>query len=175
MGGVVATRRGLVITDRQVDRSDALLWELKRLLDCGFLALVTTAGQPITTASDEDHPETLSLASLTASAFAATRQLAEILNEREFTLLFHEGDSVNLHVAQVTEQILLLITFGRDVPIGKVRLYTQRAIVVLARILQEDDASDTQLKVDEFYEATADRRIDELFCDNGPDCLTEPA
>ena len=69
-------RRGLVITDRQLDRCDNLLRELKSLLDCSFLALVSTSVQPITTASEADHPETLSLASLTASAFAATRQLA---------------------------------------------------------------------------------------------------
>jgi predicted regulator of Ras-like GTPase activity (Roadblock/LC7/MglB family) len=159
-------RRGLVITDRQLDRCDNLLWELKSLLDCSFLALVSTSGQPITTASAEDHPETLSLASLTASAFAATRQLAEILNEREFTLLFHEGDSVNLHVAQVTDQVLLLITFGRDVPVGKVRLYTQRAITALARILKEEGGPDEYLRMDDEYEVSVDKAIDEVFRDN---------
>jgi predicted regulator of Ras-like GTPase activity (Roadblock/LC7/MglB family) len=161
----VATRRGLVITDRQLDSCDALLWELKGLLDCSFLALVTTAGQPITTASDEDHPETLSLASLTAGAFAATRQLAEILNEKEFTLLFHEGNSMNLHVAQATEQVLLLVTFGPDVPIGKVRLYTQRAIVALGGMLQHSEA-DGDPQMDAQFEVTADRRIDEVFRDD---------
>jgi len=159
-------RRGLVITDRQLDRCDNLLWELKSLLDCSFLALVSTSGQPITTASDEDHPETLSLASLTASAFAATRQLAEILNEKEFTLMFHEGDSINLHVAQVTDQVLLLITFGHQVPVGKVRLYTQRAVGVLGRILREDDPAAHDLRMDDQFEVSVDRRIDEVFRDN---------
>jgi predicted regulator of Ras-like GTPase activity (Roadblock/LC7/MglB family) len=162
----VKGRRGLVITDRQLDRCDTLLGELKDLLDCSFLALISTSGQPITTASDEFHPETLSLASLTASAFAATRQLAEILNEREFTLLFHEGSSMNLHVAQVNTQVLLLITFGREVPVGKVRLYTQRAIVVLQRIFEDERDAEYRLVIDDEYEATADRAIDEVFRDN---------
>ena len=159
-------RRGLVITDRQLDRCDNLLWELKNLLDCSFLALVSTSGQPITTAAEEDHPETLSLASLTASAFAATRQLATILNEKEFTLMFHEGNSMNLHVAQVTDQVLLLITFGPQIPIGKVRLYTQRAVAVLGRILREEDDADHELRMDDEFEASADNRIDEVFRDN---------
>jgi len=162
----VASRKGLVITDRQLDRCDNLLWELKSLVGCSFLALVSTSGQPITSISDDTHPETLSLASLTASAFAATRQLAEILNEKEFTLLFHEGDSINLHVAQVTDKVLLLITFGRAIPVGKVRLYTQRAIAVLARILLEEDALDHDIGMDEEYEASADQRIDEVFRDH---------
>jgi predicted regulator of Ras-like GTPase activity (Roadblock/LC7/MglB family) len=159
-------RRGLVITDRQLDRCDSILWELKSLLDCSFLALFSTSGQPISEASGEDHPEILSLASLTAGAFAATRQLAEILQAKEFTLLFHEGSSVNLHVAQVTDQVLLLVTFGRQVPVGKVRLYTQRAVGVLARILQQDDPADLELRLDDEFEVSVDHRIDEVLRDN---------
>lgn len=156
-------RRGLVISDHQLERCDALLWELKGLLDCSFLGLVSTAGQPITTASDEHHPETFSLASLTASAFAATRQLAEILEEREFTLLFHEGSAVNLHVAQVTDKVLLLITFGREVPIGKVRLYTQRATGVLRHIIEEEGDPDRRLVLDDEFEMGIEREMDEVF------------
>ncbi len=107
-----------------------------------FLALISTSGQPITTASDDYHPETLSLASLAASSFAATQQLARILDENEFTLLFHEGKALNLHVSQVTDQVLLIVTFGRDTQVGKVRLYTQRAIESLRQIFDgpDDDA-----------------------------------
>lgn len=160
-------RRGLIITDHQLERCDALLLELKGLLDCSFLGLISTSGQPITSASSDYQPETFSLASLCASAFAATRQLAEILNESEFTLLFHEGNAVNLHVAQVNDQVLLLITFGRDVPIGKVRLYTQRSIGVLQRILATDGPPDHRLVVDDEYEVGVEREMDEVFRDNG--------
>ena len=87
----MTSRKGLVINDRQLDRCDDLLQKLKEVSGSSFLALISTSGQPITTASDEYHPETLSLASLAASSFAATQQLARILDESEFTLLFHEG------------------------------------------------------------------------------------
>ncbi|HET6496230.1 MAG TPA: roadblock/LC7 domain-containing protein, partial [Thermoleophilia bacterium] len=121
-------RKGLVINDRQLDRCDDILQKLKDVSGSSFLALISTSGQPITTASEEYHPETLSLASLAASSFAATQQLARILDESEFTLLFNEGRGINLHVSQVTDQVLLLVTFGRETQVGKVRLYSQRAI-----------------------------------------------
>jgi len=162
----VTERRGLVITDRQLERIDGLLWELKGLLDCTFLGLISTSGQPITTASHGYEPETFALASLTAGAFAATRQLATLLDEREFTLLFHEGNSVNLHVAQVNDQVLLLITFGREVPIGKVRLYTQRSIGVLQSILEDEPGEDERLWVDDEYEIGVEREMDEVFRDH---------
>jgi predicted regulator of Ras-like GTPase activity (Roadblock/LC7/MglB family) len=160
----VARRKGLVINDRQLDRCDDLLAKLKDVSGSSFLALISSSGQPITTASDDYHPETLSLASLAASSFAATQQLARILDENEFTLLFHEGKALNLHVSQVTDQVLLIVTFGRDTQVGKVRLYTQRAIESLRQIFDgpEDDASQV---MDADFETAAGDAMDDLFKD----------
>jgi predicted regulator of Ras-like GTPase activity (Roadblock/LC7/MglB family) len=158
----VARRKGLVINDRQLDRCDELLQKLKDVSGSSFLALISTSGQPITTASDQYHPETLSLASLAASSFAATQQLASILEEKEFTLLFHEGRSSNLHVSQVSDQVLLIITFGRETQVGKVRLYTQRAIEVLRPIFEGPDDENDDLRVDADYETSAGQAIDDF-------------
>ena len=157
-------RKGLVINDRQLDLCDDLLQKLKEVSGSTFLALISTSGQPITTASDEYHPETLSLASLAASSFAATQQLARILDENEFTLLFHEGRALNLHVTQVSEQVLLIVTFGRETQVGKVRLYTQRAVEVLRQIFEVDEDEATPA-MDADFESSAGRAIDDLFQD----------
>jgi predicted regulator of Ras-like GTPase activity (Roadblock/LC7/MglB family) len=163
-GACVARRKGLVINDRQLDRCDDLLQKLKKVSGSSFLALISTSGQPITTASDTYHPETLSLASLAASSFAATQQLASILDEHEFTLLFHEGKSLNLHVSQVTDQILLIVTFGRETQVGKVRLYTQRAIEVLRQIFEgADDTATPEMDAD--FESASGDAMDDLFRD----------
>ncbi len=160
----MARRKGLVINDRQLDRCDDLLQKLKEVSGSSFLALISTSGQPITTASDTYHPETLSLASLAASSFAATQQLARILDENEFTLLFHEGSALNLHVSQVNEQVLLIVTFGRETQVGKVRLYTQRAIEVLRQIFDGPDDGTTPT-MDADFESSAGTAIDDLFKD----------
>jgi predicted regulator of Ras-like GTPase activity (Roadblock/LC7/MglB family) len=160
----VTRRKGLVINDRQLDRCDDILQKLKDVSGSSFLALISTSGQPITTASDDYHPETLSLASLAASSFAATQQLAKILDESEFTLLFNEGRGINLHVSQVTDQVLLLVTFGRETQVGKVRLYSQRAIEVLREIFEgPDDAMTPTMDAD--FESAAGHAMDDLFRD----------
>jgi predicted regulator of Ras-like GTPase activity (Roadblock/LC7/MglB family) len=160
----VTRRKGLVINDRQLDRCDNILQKLKDVSGSSFLALISTSGQPITTASDEYHPETLSLAALAASSFAATQQLARILDESEFTLLFNEGKGINLHVSQVTDQVLLLVTFGRETQVGKVRLYSQRAIEVLREIFDGPDDAVTQ-KMDADFGSAAGDAMDDLFRD----------
>jgi len=160
----VTRRKGLVINDRQLDRCDDILKKLKDVSGSSFLALISTSGQPITTASDEYHPETLSLASLAASSFAATQQLAKILDESEFTLLFNEGKGINLHVSQVNDQVLLLVTFGRETQVGKVRLYSQRAIEVLRETFEGPDDTMTP-EMDADFESAAGDAMDDLFRD----------
>ena len=105
----------------------------------------------------------LSLASLAASSFAATQQLAAVLNEREFTLLFHEGRNSNLHVAQVTDRVLLVVAFGRDTQVGKVRLYTARAIEALGPLFRAAEEDIDLAVVDKQYTVEASEAVDDLF------------
>jgi predicted regulator of Ras-like GTPase activity (Roadblock/LC7/MglB family) len=153
-----------VIDDEQMRIIDGVLSKLQRVAGSTFVALISTSGQPITTAPAHLDSDTLSLAALAAGSFAATRQLAEVLNEREFSLLFHEGRESNLHVMQVTEQILLLITFGRDTQVGRVRLYTSRAVEVLKPIFEvaENTPGRGQF-VDGDYSREAGTAIDAWF------------
>mgnify|MGYP000849197440 CR=1 FL=1 len=161
----MARRKGLVINDEQMQMIDGVLTKLQRVTGSQFVALISTSGQPITTAPADVDADTLSLAALAAGSFAATRQLAEVLNEREFSLLFHEGRESNLHVMQVTDQILLLITFGRDTQVGRVRLYTTRAVEVLKPLFEDAEDSDEgeARTIDKEYSREAGTAIDEWF------------
>ena len=162
----MARRRGLVINDEQMQMIDAVLNKLQRVCGSHFCALISTSGQPITTCPSDVDADTLSLAALAAGSFAATRQLAEVLNEREFTLLFHEGKESNLHVMQVTDQILLLLTFGHETQVGRVRLYTSRALEVLKPIFEDAEESpggNSSQVIDREYSREAGTAIDDWF------------
>lgn len=160
----MAHRKGLVISDDQMKVIDGVLSKLQHVTGSHFVALVSTSGQPITVSPPDVQSDTLSLAALAAGSFAATRQLAEVLKEREFTLLFHEGKESNLHVIQVTDQILMLLTFGHETQVGLVRLYTTRALGVLKPIFEraEDGEGDDGL-VDADYSLEAGTALDDLF------------
>jgi predicted regulator of Ras-like GTPase activity (Roadblock/LC7/MglB family) len=164
----VARRKGLVISDEQMKAIDGVLSKLQHVTGSNFVALISTSGQPITVSPPDVQSDTLSLAALAAGSFAATRQLAEVLKEREFTLLFHEGRESNLHVIQVTDQILMLLTFGHDTQVGLVRLYTTRALEVLKPIFDraEDGEGDDKL-IDQDYSLQADTALDDLFPEQG--------
>lgn len=162
----MAHRKGLVISDEQMKVIDGVLAKLQHVTGSHFVALVSTSGQPITVSPPDVQSDTLSLAALAAGSFAATRQLAEVLKEREFTLLFHEGKESNLHVIQVTDQILMLLTFGHETQVGLVRLYTTRALTVLKPIFEraQDGEGDAGL-MDADYSLEAGSALDDLFSD----------
>jgi predicted regulator of Ras-like GTPase activity (Roadblock/LC7/MglB family) len=160
----VARRKGLVISDEQMKAIDGVLSKLQHVTGSHFVALISTSGQPITVCPPDAQSDTLSLAALAAGSFAATRQLADVLKEHEFTLLFHEGKESNLHVIQVTEQILMLLTFGHDTPVGLVRLYTTRALAVLKPIFERsEDAEQDDKLFDKDYSLEAGTAIDDLL------------
>ena len=162
------SRRGLVISDEHMRLIEAVLEKLRMVSGSQFAAVISTSGQPIAISPQDSHADTLSLAALAASSFAATRQLAQILSEREFTLLFHEGKEANLHVVQVTDHILLLITFGRDTQVGRVRLYTSRALEVLKPALDTaENTSGDDRTVSREYSRDIGAAIDGLFSGQG--------
>ena len=58
--------------------------------------LIDKSGQLIASAGETASVDTTSLASLTAGNIAATGGLAQLLGEKEFSVLFHEGEKEHL-------------------------------------------------------------------------------
>ncbi|MDK2921999.1 MAG: hypothetical protein PWR24_1556, partial [Desulfonauticus sp.] len=65
-----------------------------------------------------------SLAVLSAANFAATREIAKLIGEKEFSLLFHRGENENIHFTHITSDVLLIVLFKPYVSLGLLRLKT---------------------------------------------------
>jgi predicted regulator of Ras-like GTPase activity (Roadblock/LC7/MglB family) len=77
------------------------------------------------------------LAALSAAAFAATEQVARLIGEESFTVLFHEGEEQNIHLSVVGEGALLLAAFDDRTTLGLVRLYAGEAANGLRPVMQK--------------------------------------
>ena len=69
-----------------------------------------------------------SLAALASANFAAVDTMAKIVGEEEFSLLFHKGESENIHFSKVNPEFLLITIFGKEVALGLLRLKVAEAI-----------------------------------------------
>ena len=113
--------------------------EVERL--CGdanakVVFLVDKNGQLIASSGNAAGMDTTSLASLTAGNIAATGGLAKLLGEKEFSILFHEGEKDNLHISLVGDRVILVVIFDSRTSLGLVRLRVKRASDSLTRIFE---------------------------------------
>ncbi len=125
--------------------------------------LVDKDGQLIGSSKDTDDYDKTSLAALIAGNVAATGGLAKLLGEKEFSLLFHEGDNEHLHISLVMGKLILVVIFDDSTSLGLIRLRVKRAIKKFEIILNElSDKANLKEKSGLFEDITEDD-IDNLF------------
>lgn len=96
--------------------------------------LVDKNGQLIASSGETENLDTTSLASLTAGNIAATGGLAKLLGEKEFSILFHEGERDNLHISIIGGRVILVVIFDERSSLGLVRLRVKKAGEELGKI-----------------------------------------
>src|SRR5262249_33399157 len=99
--------------------------------------LIAKNGQQLAAAGSLDGLDPTSLASLTAGNVAATDGLAKLLGEREFSILFHEGEHDNLHISVVGGKAILVVLFDEHSSLGLVRLRVKKATGELAAAIED--------------------------------------
>jgi predicted regulator of Ras-like GTPase activity (Roadblock/LC7/MglB family) len=124
--------------------------------------LVDKNGSLLTCAGETGEFDTTSLASLAAGNIAATGGLASLIGEKEFSILFHEGERDNMHISVVANRLILVVIFDRRSSVGLVRLRVRKAAVELERILREVDAR-AQGGEEELMEELTEDDIESLF------------
>lgn len=120
------------ILSSQIEAATHVLQQLRNSISPEYLGLVSSAGQPISVISSTKLADSDAIASLAASSFAASRQLAGMIEDSAHTVMLHEGSKINIHIAQVSPVVLLVVCFRRSSDIGRVRLITRRAVDSLA-------------------------------------------
>jgi len=126
----------LVMYEEEFHQISAVLERLLKDANGKVIFLVDKNGQLIANCGETQNIDSTSLASLTAGNIAATGGLAKLLGEREFSILFHEGERDNLHISIVGQRIILVVIFDQRSSLGLVRLRVKKASDELARIFE---------------------------------------
>ncbi len=127
----------LVLYDDEFRKIKESLQRLASDANASVVFLVDKNGQQIAAVGDLTTLDTTSLASLTAGNVAATDGLARLIGEREFSILFHEGERDNIHISIVAQRVILVVIFDERTSLGLVRLRVRRAMAELEKIFEE--------------------------------------
>ena len=156
-----------VMYDEEFQRISAVIEKLLRESNTKVIFLVDKNGQMIASCGETGDHDTTSLASLTAGNIAATGGLAKLIGEKEFSILFHEGEKDNIHISIIASRVILVVIFDHRSSLGLVRLRVKKASDELAGIFSDLAEKAAEMEktgnVDSPFAEITDDDIDNLF------------
>ena len=159
----------LVLYEEEFQKIKEALQRLRQDANANVVFLVDKNGQQIAAIGDLNKLDTTSLASLTAGNVAATDGLARLIGEKEFSILFHEGEKDNIHISIVAQRVILVVIFDERSSLGLVRLRVRRATGELEKIFEEitqkveREKDALQVDFESPFSEITDDDIDRLF------------
>jgi len=158
----------LVLYEEEFQKIKEALQRLRQDANANVVFLVDKNGQQIAAVGYLASLDTTSLASLTAGNVAATDGLARLIGEKEFSILFHEGEKDNIHISIVAQRVILVVIFDERSSLGLVRLRVRRATGELDKIFEEitqkvEREKDSLVDFESPFSEITDDDIDRLF------------
>src|SRR5713101_6883796 len=158
----------VVLYEQEYEQLKRVITRLSADANAKFVFLVDKNGQQIAAHGEMLNLDTTSLASLTAGNVAATDGLAKLIGEKEFSILFHEGEKDNIHISIVAQRVILVVIFDERSSLGLVRLRVRRATGELDKIFEEitqkvEREKDSLVDFESPFSEITDDDIDRLF------------
>jgi predicted regulator of Ras-like GTPase activity (Roadblock/LC7/MglB family) len=147
---------------RVMDQIEYILSHLLQKSRATCVLLADISGQLISSVGEISQLDPGAVSALSASDISATAELARQLGEsKPFRILFHEGERHHLYLSVVGSSLILIVVFAATVPIGLVRLFTERAVKELLQLTSEFEAALEQVG-GAFSESFEESLADEL-------------
>lgn len=158
--------RGLYLSEGLIDEIDRILTELRQKTQVSCVLLADVSGQLISETGATTGFDTQTVAALTASDMSATAELARQLGEaKPFRMLFHEGEQRHLYLSDVGNSLILIVVFETSIPIGLVRVFTERAALELLPLTERYETALDQARgvLDEAFDESLSDELDGAF------------
>ncbi|MEI6209403.1 MAG: roadblock/LC7 domain-containing protein [Desulfuromonadales bacterium] len=157
----------LVMYEEEFQEINDVIGRLLKEANSKVIFLVDKNGQLISGVGETERFDTTSLASLTAGNIAATGGLAKLIGEKEFSILFHEGEKDNLHISIVAGRVILVVLFDSRSSLGLVRLRVKKSSEELAtifeKLMKKSEEKEKRGSPDFPFAEITDDDIDSLF------------
>jgi predicted regulator of Ras-like GTPase activity (Roadblock/LC7/MglB family) len=157
----------LTFYTEDVGRLDGELDGFLQLSGARCALLIDKEGHLVTRRGETVPSSLESVCALVAGSFAATRELARLLGEEQFSTLFHQGQRDSIQVSLVGDRALFAMVFDQRTNLGLVRYYAVETTRKLQRILDAIAASPQPINPSEGlasnFGQSAAAALDKLF------------
>jgi len=157
----------LIMYEEEYRKIQATIDQLQLDARAKIVFVVDKNGQQIAAAGEIASVDATSLASLTAGNVAATDGLAKLIGEKEFSILFHEGEKDNIHISIVANRVILVVIFDDRSSLGLVRLRVKKTSQDLTEIftdlMNKAQSQEMPTEMEAAFSEITDDDIDNLF------------
>ena len=156
----------LVFYREDIRNINRILREFLKLSNAKCALLVDKEGHMITKQGVTRSFDMDTISALVAGSFAATKEMARVLGEDEFSILFHQGKTDNIQLSLVGDRTLLTVIFDDSTTIGMVRLYanetSKRLLEVFEKAMSKSEIPAGE-EIDEGFSDSARSRLDDVL------------
>jgi predicted regulator of Ras-like GTPase activity (Roadblock/LC7/MglB family) len=154
----------LTFYKEDIEKIDRLLAEFLRLSGAKCALLIDKEGHLVTKRGEVRTIDMDTISALVAGSFAATKEMARLLGEEEFTALYHQGTRDNIQLSLVGDRTLLTILFDDRTTVGMVRLYANETAKKLGDIYRQAQGNTSSTaELDSAYGNSAKKKLENLF------------
>lgn len=125
--------------------------------------LIDKNGQLIGSSKNTENYDKTSIGALVAGNVAATGGLANLLGEKEFSILFHEGENEHVHISLVGGKLIIIVIFDDSTSLGLIRLRVKKSLKVFEKLLMDLEKNATQGDKENIFSDITEDDIDNLF------------
>src|SRR5205814_4922692 len=126
----------LLMREQRYHQIKAVLARLRLDAAARVVVLVEKDGQQLAVHGELGDLDTTSLASLAAGNVAATGGMAQLIGEKEFPTLSHEGERESIHIC-IIGRMLLVVVFDDRSSLGLVKLRVKQSSRDLSALFDE--------------------------------------
>jgi predicted regulator of Ras-like GTPase activity (Roadblock/LC7/MglB family) len=156
--------RRLVYYKEDFDQIEKLLDEYVKLSNARCVFLIDKEGHLVTQRGISQTFNAATLSALVAGAFAATKEMARLLGETEFSVMFHQGRKDNIHLSLVGDRAINATVFDEKTTVGMVNLYSKEVTLKLEKIFEiAAKRVTTESAFETGYSDSVKDRLDDMF------------
>jgi predicted regulator of Ras-like GTPase activity (Roadblock/LC7/MglB family) len=153
-----------VLYEDQIKQIDKALTRIIKESEAKCALLVDKDGHLITRQGFTHTLDTTALAALLAGSFASTKEIARLVGEPEFSVLFHQGKRDHIHISLIGERTIMVVIFDDRTTIGMIRLYAKEVGEALKSILESSpENAKRDMELGEEFTDSAGAKLDDIF------------
>ena len=155
-----------ILYEDQIKQIDQALIRVIKEAEAKCALLVDKDGHLITRQGFTQTLDTTALSALLAGSFASTKEIARLVGEPEFSVLFHQGKRDHIHISLINERTILVVIFDDRTTIGMIRLYAREVGEALKNIIENfTDHKEIEPDLGKEFSDSAEAKLNDIFQD----------